>query len=93
MDIVAILINLFFFDFLNEKGDRVKGVSVRFIDPNDHGRDNQIGASIQKMTMSADQWKELKAQNLQTFSKVKLTFEGFGRSMRLVKLEKVDSND
>ena len=89
MDVVAILVNLFFFDFLNEKGDRVKGVSVRFIDPNDRGRDNQIGASIQKMTMPADKWEKLKSLDLQTFSKVKLTFEGFGRSMRLVNLEKI----
>ncbi|MFR0612724.1 hypothetical protein [uncultured Lactobacillus sp.] len=93
MDIDVILLNLLFFDFLNDKGNRIKGVSVRFIDPNDRGRDNQIGASIQKMTMSADQWDNLKAQNLQTFSKVKLTFEGFGRSMRLIKLEKIDDHD
>ncbi|MFR0608804.1 hypothetical protein ACLUV9_10575 [Limosilactobacillus balticus] len=89
MDINVILLNLFFFDFLNEKGNRIKGVSVRFIDPNDQGRDNQIGASIQKMSMSADQWDNLKALDLHTFSKVKLTFEGFGRSMRLVGLEKI----
>lgn len=89
MSIEVILLNLFLFDFLNEKGNRIKGVSVRFIDPNDQGRENQIGASVQKMTMSADEWDNLKSQNLQTFSKVKLTFTGFGRSMRLIKLEKI----
>lgn len=45
------------------------------------------------MSMPIDAWESLQDQGLQTFSKVKLTFEGFGRSMRLVKLEKVDSND
>lgn len=89
MSIEVILLNLFFFDFLNDKGNRIKGISVRFIDPNDRGRDNQIGASIQKMTMPADKWEKLKSLDLQTFSKVKLTFEGFGRSMRLVNLEKI----
>lgn len=93
MNIEVILLNLFFFDFLNDKGNRIKGISVRFIDPNDQGRENQIGASVQKMTMSADEWDNLKSQNLQTFSKVKLTFTGFGRSMRLIKLEKIDDND
>lgn len=92
MNIEVILLNLFFFDFLNDKGNRIKGISVRFIDPNDQGRENQIGASVQKMTMSADEWDNLKSQNLQTFSKVKLTFTGFGRSMRLIKLEKIDDN-
>ena len=89
MRIEVILLNLFFFDFVNDKGNRIKGISVRFIDPNDRGRDNQIGASIQKMTMPADKWENLKSLDLQTFSKVKLTFEGFGRSMRLVNLEKI----
>lgn len=93
MDINVILLNLLFFDFLNDKGDRIKGISVRFIDPNDQGRKNQIGASVQKMTMPAEEWDNLKSQNLQTFSKVKLTFTGFGRSMRLIKLEKVDDHD
>ena len=39
--------------------------------------------------MPADKWENLKSLDLQTFSKVKLTFEGFGRSMRLVNLEKI----
>ena len=94
MQIEAYLINLFKYSFKSDDGRQIAGVSVRFIVPDEEeANTNQIGASIQKMSMPIDAWESLQDQGLQTFSKVKLTFEGFGRSMRLVKLEKVDSND
>ena len=93
MQIEAYLINLFKYNFKSDDDRQITGISVRFIVPEEGGSDNQIGASIQKMSMPIDAWESLQDQGLQTFSKAKLTFEGFGRSMRLVKLEKVDSND
>ena len=44
------------------------------------------------MSMPIDQWDSLISQGIQTFSKVNLTLAGFGRSSRLVKVEKVQDN-
>lgn len=92
MQIEAYLINLFRYNFKSDDGRQITGISVRFIVPEEGGSDNQIGASIQKMSMPIDTWESLQDQGLQTFSKVKLTFSGFGRHSRLVNVEKVSDN-
>ena len=52
----------------------------------------KTGSHVQKMTMPVEQWDSLISQGITTFSKIELTLAGFGRSSRLVKVEKVDDN-
>lgn len=79
--------------FKNDDGKMIEGVSVRFIADDDSSNDeNFIGSRVQKMSMPIDQWDPLISQGIQTFSKVNLTLAGFGRSSRLVKVEKVSDN-
>lgn len=79
--------------FKNDDGKMIEGVSVRFIADDDSSNDeNFIGSRVQKMSMPIDQWDSLISQGIQTFSKVNLTLAGFGRSSRLVKVEKVSDN-
>ncbi len=94
MYVVAYLLNALKYDFKSDDGRQISGVSVRFIVPDDEEETNtnQIGSSIQKMSMPLEKWESLQAQGLHTFSKVKLTFSGFGRHSRLVKVEKVTEN-
>lgn len=93
MQIEAYLINLFKYNFKSDDGRQITGISVRFIVPDEEQiNDNQIGSSIQKMSMPIDAWESLQNQGLQTFSKVKLTFSGFGRHSKLVNVEKVSDN-
>ena len=81
------------FGFKTEAGQYLKGVSVRFIvDEDSNNDDNFIGSHVQKMTMPVEQWDSLISQGITTFSKIELTLAGFGRSSRLVKVEKVDDN-
>ncbi|OYS67815.1 hypothetical protein, partial [Limosilactobacillus reuteri] len=77
----------------NDDGKLIEGVSVRFIaDEDSTNNDSFIGSRVQKMSMPIDQWDSLVSQGIQTFSKVELTLAGFGRSSRLVKVEKVIEN-
>lgn len=93
MQIEAYLINLFKYNFKSDDGRQITGISVRFIVLDEEQiNDNQIGSSIQKMSMPIDAWESLQNQGLQTFSKVKLTFSGFGRHSKLVNVEKVSDN-
>ena len=81
------------FSFKNDEGRLIEGVSVRFITDDDSFNDEHfIGSRVQKMSMPIDQWDSLISQGIQTFSKVNLTLAGFGRSSRLVKVEKVQDN-
>lgn len=93
MYITAYFLNALKYNFKSDEGRQITGVSVRFVVPDEEEvNDNQIGASIQKMSMPIDSWESLQSQGLQTFSKVKLTFSGFGRHSRLVNVEKVSDN-
>ena len=81
------------YSFKNDDGKLIEGVSVRFItDEDSTNNDSFIGSRVQKMSMPIDQWDSLVSQGIQTFSKVELTLAGFGRSSRLVKVEKVIDN-
>lgn len=81
------------YSFRNDDGKLIEGVSVRFIsDDGSANSDNFIGSRVQKMSMPIDQWDSLVSQGVQTFSKVELTLAGFGRTSRLVKVEKVSDN-
>lgn len=81
------------YSFRNDDGKLIEGVSVRFIsDDGSANSDNFIGSRVQKMSMPIDQWDSLVSQGIQTFSKVELTLAGFGRTSRLVKVEKVSDN-
>ncbi|PTM21989.1 hypothetical protein [Limosilactobacillus reuteri] len=90
---IGFIVNYLKYGFKTENGQFIEGVSVRFVLPDEEQtNDDQVGASIQKMSLPIDAWESLNAQNLQTFSKVKFTFSGVGRSARLVKVEKVNDN-
>ena len=90
---VGFIINYLKYGFKTENGQFIEGVSVRFVLPDEEQiNDDQVGATIQKMSLPIDAWESLKAQDLQTFSKVKLTFSGVGRQSHLVKVEKVTDN-
>lgn len=93
MFITAYFLSALKYNFKSDDGRQIAGVSVRFIVPDEEeANTNQIGSSVQKMTMPIDSWESLQDQGLQTFSKVKLTFSGFGRHSRLVNVEKVQDN-
>lgn len=81
------------YQFRNDEGKLIEGVSVRFITDDDSINDeNFIGSRVQKMSMPIEQWDSLISQGIQTFSKVNLTLAGFGRNSRLIKVEKVQDN-
>ena len=93
MFITAYFLSAIKYNFKSDAGRQIVGVSVRFIVPDEEETNtNQIASSVQKMIMPIDEWETLQAQGLQTFSKVKLTFSGFGRRSRLIKVEKVSDN-
>ena len=85
---VGFIINYLKYGFKTDNGQFIEGVSVRFVLPDEEQiNDDQVGATIQKMSLPIDAW-----ESLQTFSKVKLTFSGVGRQSHLVKVEKVTDN-
>ena len=93
MYITAYFLNALKYNFKSDDGRQITGVSVRFIAPDEEQvNSNQLGSSVQKMSMPIEEWESLQSQGFQTFSKVKLTFNGFGRRSRLVKVEKVQDN-
>lgn len=92
IEVPVIFIGGLKYSFKDENGKLIEGVSVRFISDDDATSSNFIGSKVQKMSMPIDQWDSLISQDIKTFSKVKLTLAGFGRSSRLVKVEKVQDN-
>ena len=92
IEVPVIFIGGLKYSFKNENGKLIEGVSVRFISDDDATSSNFIGSKVQKMSMPIDQWDSLISQDIKTFSKVMLTLAGFGRSSRLVKVEKVQDN-
>lgn len=93
MYITAYFLNALKYNFKSDEGRQITGVSVRFVVPDEEEvNGNQIGSSVQKISMPIEKWESLQNQGLQTFSKVKLTFSGFGRHSRLVNVEKVQDN-
>ena len=93
MYITAYFLNALKYNFKSDEGRQITGVSVRFVVPDEEEvNGNQIGSSVQKISMPIEKWESLQNQGLQTFSKVKLTFSGFGRHSRLVNVEKVSDN-
>lgn len=94
MTAIVYFIYGFRYGFKNDNGQLIQGISIHFISGTSNtNSENQIGNSVEKMSLPIEEWDDLKALNLKTFDQIKLTIQGFGRSARLVKVEKAENDD